>query len=43
MEASFEVLCFPWQSGFLHEYLGRRVELREITLDALEEALGLDS
>ncbi len=41
-ETSFEVMCFPWQTSFLHEYLGRRVELREVTLDALEEVLGLN-
>lgn len=40
-EAPFEVLCFPWQSTFLHEYLGNRVKLREVTMDALESALAL--
>ena len=37
----FEILCFPWQSAFLHDYLGSRVQLREIDLEALEGALGL--
>ena len=38
----FEVLCFPWQAAFLHGYLGGRVQLREIAMDALEEALEID-
>lgn len=37
----FEILCFPWQSAFLHGYLGSRVQLREIDLGMLESALGL--
>lgn len=37
----FEVLCFPWQTAFLRGYLGGRVELREITMDAMEDALGV--
>lgn len=37
----FEVLCFPWQSIFLHEYLGNRVRLREIDMHALEAELGV--
>lgn len=37
----FEVLCFPWQSGFLRDYLGSCVALRELSLDALEAALGI--
>lgn len=41
-EATFEVLCFPWQTAFLHGYLGGRAALREIAMDALEEALGMD-
>ena len=40
-QVPFEVLCFPWQSVFLHSYLGCRVQLREINLDALEAALGI--
>lgn len=40
-EAPFEVLCFPWQTAFLHGYLGGRAALREIAMDALEEALGM--
>lgn len=40
-ETPFEVLCFPWQSAFLREYLGERVGLREVTMDALESALDL--
>lgn len=40
-EAPFEVLCFPWQTDFLHEYLGGRVGLREVAMDDLESALGL--
>lgn len=37
---AFEVLCFPWQTGFLKSYLGDRVTLKEIGMDALEESLG---
>lgn len=37
-----EILCFPWQTGFLREYLGNRARLCEIGLDALEEALDLE-
>lgn len=37
---SFEVLCFPWQSAALRDYLGNRVGLREVTMDALESAMG---
>lgn len=37
----FEVLCFPWQTAFIQNYLGERVEVREVTMDALEDALGL--
>ncbi len=40
-EAPFEVLCFPWQTAFLREYLGGRVGLREVAMDDLESALGL--
>ena len=29
----------PWQTALLHEYLGSRVELRELTIDALENYL----
>lgn len=39
----YEVLCFPWQSMFLHRYLGDRVQLREIGLEALETALGIET
>ena len=38
---SYEVLCFPWQTAFIRDYLGGRVGLREVTMDALEDALGL--
>lgn len=38
----FEILCFPWQAAFLYSYLGSRVQLREITIDALEETLESD-
>lgn len=36
-----EVVCFPWQTGFVQAYLGGRVALREVDMDALEGALGL--
>lgn len=39
-KAPFEVLCYSWQTSFLREYLGGRVQLRELAMDALEEVLG---
>ena len=38
----FEVLCFPWQTGFLTEYLGQRVILKQLEMGALESALGIE-
>ena len=40
-EVPCEVLCFPWQTAFIWDYLGGLVRLREVTMDALEDALGL--
>lgn len=40
--APVEVLCFPWQSPFLREYLGAAVPLRELSMDALEGAMEYD-
>ena len=40
-ETPCEVLCFPWQTVFVRDYLGGRAGLREVTMDALEDALGL--
>ena len=40
-DAPCEVVCFPWQTGFVRAYLGDRVTLREIDMDALETALDL--
>ena len=40
-ECPFEVRCIPWQSAFLRDYLGSRVALRELSLDALEASLGI--
>ncbi len=37
--APVEILCFPWQSPFLREYLGAAVPLRELSMDALEGAM----
>ena len=42
ISAPVELLCFPWQTPFLREYLGNRVQLRELTIEVLEEALDLD-
>lgn len=42
-QVPFEVLCYPWQSSFLHDYFGGRVQLRVITLEALETALGIET
>ena len=38
----YEIVCFPWQSPFLHEYLGDRVQLREIPMNSLEQALDIE-
>ena len=35
----FEVLCFPWQTGFLRSYLGQSAGLRELEMDKVEAAL----
>ena len=40
---SVEVLCYPWQSPFLREYLGNQVQLREIDLHDLESELELSA
>ncbi len=37
----FEVLCFPWQAGFLKEYLGPRAILKQLGMEKLEKALGI--
>jgi len=39
----FEVLCFPWQAGFLKEYLGQRVVLKQLEMGVLEAALDIRS
>ncbi len=36
----FEVLCFPWQVEFIKKYLGQRVIIKQIEMEAMEEALG---
>ncbi len=38
---TIEVVCFPWQTVFLRSYLNDKARLREITMDALEEALDI--
>ena len=35
-----DVLCFPWQTGYLKSYLGDLVQIRELGMDAVESALG---
>ena len=40
-DVSCEVVCFPWQTGFVRAYLGNRVSLREVDMAALEIALDL--
>lgn len=37
-----EVLCYPWQSPFLREYLGAAVPLRELSMEALEGTMVYD-
>lgn len=41
VSAPVEILCFPWQTQFLHEYLGGRVQLRELDIGLLEDHLEL--
>ena len=36
-----DVLCYPWQTGFLKSYLGGLAGLRELGMDKVESALGL--
>lgn len=38
----FEVLCFPHQTHFLREYMGRLVEIKIIDMDSVETELGLE-
>ena len=42
ISAPVELLCFPWQTPFLRGYLGSRVQLRELAIEMLEDALELD-
>lgn len=35
----FEVLCFPWQAGYLQAYLEDRAQLRIIEMEALEDEI----
>lgn len=39
--APYEILCYPWQSQFVDQYMGGRAQLREISMPDLEEALGI--
>ena len=39
----FEVLCFPWQTEFLHKYLGGYVKLKQLEMDAVEAAMEIPS
>lgn len=39
----YEVLCFPEQAGFAAEYMGTLAAVRTITIDELEEAMGLET
>jgi hypothetical protein len=38
---SADVLCFPWQTGFIKAYLNGRAGLRELDIGAVEAALGI--
>jgi hypothetical protein len=38
---SFEIICFPWQTQFLKDYLGKSVLLREFEMPAVLKALGI--
>lgn len=37
-----ELLCFPYQAAFLHEYLGRLATIRTIDINLVEAELGLE-
>lgn len=39
----YEVLCFPEQAGFAAEYMGTLAAVRTITIDEVEEAMGLET
>ncbi len=39
----FEILCFPHQTDFLCEYLGRMVNIKTIDMEAVEAELGLET
>ena len=39
----YEVLCFPEQAGFVTEYMGALAAVRTITLDEIEETMGLET
>lgn len=39
----YEVLCFPEQAGFVAEYMRTLAAVRTITIDELEEAMGLET
>lgn len=39
----YEVLCFPEQAGFVAEYMGTLAAVRTITIDEIEEAMGLET
>ena len=40
--APFEVLCLPWQSGFLRQYLGSAVVIKQIEMGKVKSALGIE-
>jgi len=38
---SVEVLCFPWQVGFVRDYLGSAVSLKQLEMNHVLNALGI--
>jgi len=36
-----DILCYPWQTGFLRSYLGDRVGFRELDMGTVEAAFGV--
>ena len=42
LKCPFAVLCFPFQVSFIKECFGGDVDVRTITLDAIEEELGIE-
>ena len=40
-ELPYEIICYPWQTGFLKSYLGQTTRVRELSTEQVEAALGI--